>query len=431
MIKLKKDGSYTDAANPRVRERLIQIDRLHAMLYEPTAAASDVGVVVMHSDQNYMALNMGPALAARGFPTVACESAAGGDINRKFSTLDTVVRFLRGLPGVNKVVLMGHSGGATLMSAYQAIAENGPQIFKKDRVIYPCTVREELSPADGVMLIDANYGNGPMTIFSLDPGIRKEGSAMEREEGFNLFDPAVGYDPKGAHYSKEFIHSFQQAQAERNQRLIKAALDRLTLIEQGKGDYADDEPFIIACGDQQKPNNRLLPEDLSFLSHTKREHDLLKADGTLTHEVIRSVRTPEFGPFFFNLYNGYGFGANKTTVRGFLSSQAIYTTPEFGVFEDEVRGIDWDSSYASPIGNVQYLHVPLLLIGLTGSYEYLASEMIAERAVCDDLTLLFLHGATHMFVPNHDAEKFPGEFGDTESALYDRMALWMRNTRFE
>ncbi len=42
-----------------------------------------------------------------------------------------------------------------------------------------------------------------------------------------------------------------------------------------------------------------------------------------------------------------------------------------------------------------------------------------------DKSIAFVHGATHVFTPNHDAEKVPGEFGDTETALYIYMGQWL------
>ena len=51
--------------------------------------------------------------------------------------------------------------------------------------------------------------------------------------------------------------------------------------------------------------------------------------------------------------------------------------------------------------------------------------MIYEHAPMEDKTIAFVRGASHMFDPNHAAEKFPGEFGDTEKILYDYMAKWM------
>ena len=124
----------------------------------------------------------------------------------------------------------------------------------------------------------------------------------------------------------------------------------------------------------------------------------------------------------------YGMGVNKNTVKGFLSSQAIRTTKAFAVEEDGIVGVDWHSSYASPIGNIEHIACPALFMGMTGGYEYLASEMIYEHAKMADKTIAFVRGATHMFFPNRDAEKVYGPFGDTEKALYDYMADWM--TRF-
>lgn len=309
------------------------------------------------------------------------------------------------------------------MSAYQAVAENGPEIFQKENMIYKCTVREKLEPADGIMLIDANYGNAIMSMVSLDPAVEEEGCGTKLDPKFDIFDPAHGYDRNGAHYSAEFIRMYQHAQAERNKRLIDFALERLEKINRGEGNYVDDEPMIITAADQPKPNNRLLPEDLRLLSHTKGEYDLIHGDGSISHEQIRCLRTPECDRCFSMTF---GMGANKNTVKGFLSSQAIRTTEDFAITEDDVLGVDWDSSYASPISNIRHIRVPALFMGMTGGYEYLASEMIYRNAPMEDKTIAFVCGASHNFFPNRDAEAVYGSFGDTEGALYNYMADWMK-----
>ena len=333
------------------------------------------------------------------------------------------MRFLRARPGVEKILLMGHSGGATLMTAYQAVAENGAEVFQGSKMIYPCTVQRKLEPADGIMLMDANYGNGIMSLISLDPAVIEEGNGMKLDPKFDIFDPTNGYDKKGAHYSPEFIRMYQRAQKERNDRLIDYALARLHKIESGEGYYVDDEPFMIAAADQPKPNNRLLPEDVRLLAHTKGEYDLLHGDGSMTHEQVFSVRTPECDRCFSSTYQ---MGVNKNTIRGFLSSQAIRTTDEFAITEDDVLGVEWDSSYASPIGNIEHIRVPALFMGMTGGYEYMASELIYNHAKMEDKSIAFVRGASHIFSPNKDAEAVYGSFGDTEKVLYDYMAQWMR-----
>lgn len=429
IVRIGRNGQMETQANRTITETLYVMDmgHAHAMYYAPITPTerSSVAVVLMHCDQNYMALKMGPELAARGYQVMAVDSWVGGEIDRKLEHLGKVMKLLRAREDVEKIVLMGHSGGATLMTAYQAVAENGPQVFQGERMIYKCTVKEPLEPADALMLIDANYGNGVMSMVSLDPAVVEEGNGMKLDPKFDIFDPANGYDKAGAHYSPAFIAMYQAAQAARNERLIDKALERLDKIRKGEGNYVDDEPFMITAADQPKPNNRLLPEDLRLLSHTKGEYDLIHGDGSVTHEKIQCLRTAECDRSFSMTY---GMGVNKNTVKGFLSSQAIRTTKDFAVREDGIVGVDWNSSYASPIGNIEHIACPALFMGMTGGYEYLASEMIYEHAKMADKTVAFVRGATHMFFPNRDAEKVYGPFGDTEKALYDYMAEWM--TRF-
>lgn len=426
IIKIDRSGHIAYDNDPTIVTNFIVKDMGHNMAMEcrPTkpGSKSHVAVVLMHSDQNYMGINMGPCLARHGYTTLAIQSIQGGEIEPKLKLLDSYVDYLRSRGDIDKIVLMGHSGGATLMTAYQAMAENGPQIYMRDGMVYKTTLHDSLHAADGLMLIDANYGNAVMSLLSLDPAVIEEGNGMKLDTAFDIFDPKNGYDKNGANYTEEFKHKYWAAQARRNAALIARAQKRLSLIEKGEGAYVDDEPFIITGADQPKPNNRMLPEDLHLLSHTKGEFDLLHGNGSITHEQIHCVRTPECDRSFTNTY---GMGVNKNTIKGFLSSQATYTTEDFAVLEDEIVGVQWRSSYASPIGNIEDIQVPALFMGMTGSYEYLASEMIWNHAKMADKSIAFVHGATHMFFPNHASEKTPGEFGDTEGVLYDYMANWL------
>jgi len=427
IVRIGRDGNVEKGINKTIQETLVVLDKwhTHAMEYTPVnpTETSHIAVVLMHCDQNYMGIQMGPALAGRGYHVLACESVRGGEIDRKFEMLDDSIHYLRENKEIEKIILMGHSGGATLMTAYQSIAENGPEIYQGDEMIYKCTLKRKPLPADGLMLIDANYGNGVMSLLSMDPAVEEEGNGLKLNPEYDIFNPENGYDPAGAHYTEAFKKRYQAAQAARNEKLISLALERLEKIQNGEGSYVDDEPFFITAADQPKPNNRMLPEDTSLLSHTKGAYDLVHGDGTITHEQIWCLRTPECDRSFSSTY---GMGVNKNTVKGFLSSQALHTTEEFAVLEDGIVGVDWKSGYASPIGNIDGISVPTLIMGMTGSYEYLAAEMIYERARMEDKTIAFVRGASHMFFPNTDAEKTPGEFGDTENALYDYMADWMK-----
>ena len=186
--------------------------------------------------------------------------------------------------------------------------------------------------------------------------------------------------------------------------------------------------MVIPGANQIAPNNKLFPQDLSLLSHTKKEWPLLHGDGSITLQVVPSVRVSRPGQ---QNTGSLRSGAVMTTVKTFLRSQAVRTTEEFHVGEDGVYGVDWDSSYCCPPGNVTGIHVPMLAVGMTGSYEYLASEVIYERAGSTDKTLGFMEGAGPNFTPAYEAESYPGQFGDTVKVLFDFVDSWIdQNGRF-
>ena len=398
---------------------------INSVLYTPEhdADCKNVALVAMHSDADYLNFPAGRALASHGYRTLCANPGrATESLDKKLLDVKACIEFLKSLPGVEHVVILGHSGGATLMSCYQAVAENGTSIFQDEKKIVPISDVGELPPADGVFLLDSNWGNGVMTLLSLDPSVKCDCNGVDLDPTYNLANPEVGYAPDGAHYTDEFIAAYHKAQADRCNRLIDAALDRLAALNAGQGAYRDDEPWIIAGGSQMAPNNRMFPQDVRLLSHTKGEWPLIHADGSTTVGVVPSLRKPREAKPFTSMY---GMGSMQTSVKTYLSSQAVRALDNFGYDETHVYGVDWDSCYCCTPGNVRYIHAPMLLIGLTGGYECLASECIYEMAASEDKTLAFVEGASHMLFPAKECESFPSQFGDTVKTMGDYAAAWL------
>ena len=396
-----------------------------AVIYEPVNPdeRAQTGILVMHSDADYFGFIPCPELAKRGFYVMAANvHESKSPLERKIEEVGFYLDKLREVPGIRKVILLGHSGGATLMSCYQAVAENGPEIFRTDAMIVKMPEIRKLTPADGVMFLDSNFGNGVMNILSIDPMVTDEHSSKNLDPRFDLFDPANGYDPAGAHYTKEFAAKYNRAQEERFARVREYVHERYLALEQGEGDYADDEPITIPGGAQYAPDNRLFPQDISYLNHTQGEYPLIHADGSITNEVIYTRRPPKFRESRTRLLHG---AAEATTVRTYLSSSTLKSNG-YHVTETEVAGIDWDSNYCCTPGNVKHISSPLLILGLTGGYEFLASEIIYKNAVkTNDKTIAFVEGATHNFEPEHATEEFPGQYGDTVKLSFDYTAEWI------
>ena len=333
------------------------------------------------------------------------------------------VTWLRHYPGVRKVVLLGHSGGGTLMAAYQSIAESGVKACQGPEKIIKCSASlEGLPPADGLMLLDSNYGLGAMMLFSLDPAVSDETTGLKRDPALDSFNPKNGFNPHGSQYSAEFIRRFQTAVGRRNNRLVQTALDRLAKIAAGQGRFSDDEPLDIPGANYLGFNNELFTQDTQLLAHTHKAWPLLRADGSTVTQIVASVRVPE------NMTSNTASlqkGALRTTVRNFLRTLAVRVSDDFGFDADSIHGMDWSSSYALPAGSVRTVSVPLLTLGMTGHWEYLAAEIIYENARSADKTIAFVEGATHLFTTCTRCEKTPGQYGDTEKTTYDYVDRWL------
>lgn len=399
------------------------------ILYEPVTPEehSEIGIVLMHSDSDYFGFIPAPELSKRGFTVLASNVVKSCQpLDNKLLDVKRVVEYLRNMPNIKKVVLLGHSGGATLMSAYQSVAENGVEIFQDEKKIIKLSDIGELPKADAVMLLDSNWGNGVMTLLSLEPSITDNSTSQNLKPGFDLFDPANGYDPEGANYSQKFITNFQKAQEARNNELIDMAVARLEKLEQNKGKFEDDEPFVVAGAAQFAPNNKMFPQDIKLLNHTIHEWPLIHADGSVTTEVIRSWRKPHFDRNFVTVNE---MGTVVSTVKAYLTNCAV-RTKDFHYDESRIYGIDWDSCYCCTPGNVKWISVPLLIMGMSGSYEFLAAEEIYENARSQDKTMVFIEGASHNFTPQEDAEEYPGQFGDTVKNTFDYVDEWLTSGRF-
>lgn len=402
-------------------------ERIPAVIYEPEQKGdlAHIAVLVMHSDEDYLSFSAGEELASRGFTCMCANvSKKNGDLDRKIQDVSCCVNFLKGSPGIQKILLLGHSGGGTLMSAYQSIAENGPSIYQHDGMLKKCPdTLEGLAKADGMLLLDSNWGNGAMRLFSLDPAITDENDSHVIDPEKDLFNPENGFKKGGSTYSSAFTARFFKGQHERNLRLNEYVASRIQALDEGTGSFDDDEPLTIAGSEQGFFNNKLYAQDIRFMSHTRAPRLLLHADGIDTEEIIYSLRGPENDISYTQSFNE---GALITTVRTYLSSFAIRTEADYHFDESTVYGIDWDSNYNCTTGNIRFVTVPLLVMGMTGGWEFASAETIFENAGSDDKTLAYVEGADHFFRPCHHLEKNPGQFGDTLTRTYDFISEWIQ-----
>jgi hypothetical protein len=273
-------------------------------------------------------------------------------------------------------------------------------------------------------MIDATLGTPGTTLFSLDPAVIDDDSGQPLAPEFNIFNPQNGFNAKGATYDDAFVRRFQARQGERMNRLIAKAQDRLAKIEAGQGRYTDDEPFVIPGAFPTA--NKLNMQDLRLQAHTRKPWPLLHPDGTMTTEIVHSVRVPRA---MQTVTPSLHLGAINTTVRRFLKNFAVRTTADYGFTADTLRGIDHRSSWAIALNSVEGISKPLLQMGMTGSHEFFLVETVNEHAKSADKTVAFVAGAVHGFGPCKECALAKGlpenYYGDTIKTLFDYIDSWL------
>lgn len=156
----------------------------------------------MHAEQNYTSVAACEAPRKRGFTEFCAnndtsKSGYMSDINIEdmMANVNQGMAYLHDLTDIEKVVILGHSGGGAMMAAYQDVAENGASACQGSEKIYPCSnAMDDLEPADGLMLLDANYGLSTMVFLNLNPAIMDENKASKLNQSLNVFNPNNGFN---------------------------------------------------------------------------------------------------------------------------------------------------------------------------------------------------------------------------------------------
>ena len=396
------------------------------VLYGPESGTpSHVAILAMHRTSNL--LWRGEEWARRGYLHLC--------MNPRFDNNEASVRweeialdvgmgvdFLRRQPGITKVVLQGGSGGGPTMTFYQAVAEQGPAYAQHPSRLICCPADlNGLTPADGVILVDAHPGNPANGLRSLNPAVVDEARPNLLDPELNPFSPNNGYNELGnSTYPEAFKARYFTAQAERMNRMIASALEKKHAIDRGKGTYPDDDLFLVPRGQ----GARLRQLDVSIHHSSVEPRQVLKNDGSIVVEIAASVRKANPGLRELNATFGQPAGeeggARLLTVLSFLSANATRSS-------HALDGIDWDSTNNSTMGAVRSISVPLLVTTMGAHYFIRDNELIYEAAASADKDFIMIEGATHVGAPAVACEAFPGQYGNANTNRHDYMQRWIES----
>jgi hypothetical protein len=394
-------------------------------LYAPDAPQKPphVGILVMHRASNFMNTLACAELSRRGF-LVLCMNPRS-DNNEALVRWETIpldvkvgVDFLKKQPGITKLILWGFSGGGPTMTFYQNVAENGVSVCQGAKKLVQCgNDLAGLPRADGLILVDAHPGNPVNGIRSINPAVIDENRPDLLNPELDPFNPKNGFNPKGSStYSDEFKKKYFRAQAERMNRLIDKAQAIQRQMKEGKYNYPDDDAFLVVRGD----GGRLMQLDLSIHPGTVKPQKLIKNDGTIVTEIVKSVRvaTPNNARQNATFENGTRF----LTLQSFISANAVRAT-------DSMDGIDHCTSNNSPPCHLPAITVPTLVTAMGGHYFIRDNEIHYELSGAKDKDFVVVEGAEHGQTPCVPCESMPGQFANSVKNFYDYVRDWI-NKRF-
>ena len=189
--------------------------------HQPDGESPRTALIATHYDVDFSEHYLAEHLAALGYGFLGWNTRFRGNgwwfaLAPALVDIGVGVRWLREEAGVETVVLLGNSGGASLMSAYQAEARD------------PTLGADGLLPADLFISLNAHRGRPDVFTTWLDPSVVDEHDPLSRDPELDMFD-----ERHGPPYDAAFVERYRAAQVERNHRITAWCKDELERLQAG------------------------------------------------------------------------------------------------------------------------------------------------------------------------------------------------------
>ena len=196
--------------------------------HHPAGEWPDTAFIATHYNVDFSEHYLADHLARRGFGFLGWNTRFRGAeayflLDHAVAEIGVGMRWLREQAGVERVVILGNSGGGSLMGAYQSQAvepniEPAPGLAPLDAAV-------GLPAADLYVSLASHAGRPDVLTNWMDASVVDETDPLARDPELDMYDPA-----NGPPYSDEFITRYRAAQVDRNHRITNWArgeLDRL------------------------------------------------------------------------------------------------------------------------------------------------------------------------------------------------------------
>ncbi|KRD05825.1 alpha/beta hydrolase [Mycobacterium sp. Root265] len=199
-----------------------------------------VAVIATHYQIDFSEHYLADYLATRGIGFLGWNTRFRGFestflLDHALVDIGVGVRWLRETQGIETVVLLGNSGGGSLMAAYQAQAVHH-HVTPLDGM-RPAAGLTDLPAADGYVASAAHPGRPDVLTAWMDASVTDENDALATDPDLDLFGAR-----NGPPYSSDFIARYRAAQIARNEAITDWAEAELTRV---RAAGFSDRPFTV------------------------------------------------------------------------------------------------------------------------------------------------------------------------------------------
>jgi len=198
------------------------------LYHRPAGVRPTVACIATHYNVDFSEHYLAELLAERGIGFLGWNTRYRGNeayflLEHALVDIGAGVRWLREEAGVDTIVILGNSGGGSLMGAYLSQATS-PSIEPSHGLRLPDAVLD-LPGADLYISLNAHPGRPEVLTAWIDPSVTDETDPLSVDRDLDMFDS--GREPP---FSAEFIARYRAAQQARNHRItawVRTELDRL------------------------------------------------------------------------------------------------------------------------------------------------------------------------------------------------------------
>ena len=197
--------------------------------------------IATHYNVDFSEHYLASYLAERGFGFLGWNTRFRGSeahflLDHALAEIGVGVRWLREQAGADQIVLLGNSGGGSLMAAYQSQAVE-PNVTPVNGM-RPLPAIDDLLPGDLFVALAAHSGRPEVLTNWLDPSVVDENDPLSVDPALDAFNP-----DNGPPYSAAFHSRYRAAQRARNERITDWTLAQLDALA---GTRARDRLFTIS-----------------------------------------------------------------------------------------------------------------------------------------------------------------------------------------